>query len=1502
MSTNRMHRSNRLLRTIMAMLLIVTMTVQQGAYVLADETVPQAVTEASTPQTQAASEKNTEPAAPAAQPETAAPETKAPETAAPEKKAPETTAPETKAAETAAPETAAPETKTPETKTPETAAPKSETKVSETASTEKVRENAVSFAAAEGAKVYVDGKDVTNQKGTARDGKIIFKVVPETGYAIASVKVDDTKDARNTHNENEYIIEGIQTDNTVVRVTMNKVETEDHGETEINAETESSGITVSGETELNESESDGITESFPENNINKVYRVIRRVPAFNGSFDLASLLDSVTINNAQKDENNNYVFKEGTTYGISLSFSEKGESGQLPKDGKLTYILPDGVNDLAIIKGQLTVNNDTEYTQILIPYTISGKTITFDLDSLTDDKKEELFGLTNVKFYLSFNASFDSQKSELKFSDSIDYHYTINKKHEVTVSKTWYWDNNAKKARGELRVKSDGNNSNVVITDSFAEGSVLKYNQDAVLKHPDNTILNYHATSSTDNGFAYTIPSMTDGEEIIISYTASIDETKLNPATDKGKIIDSSQTTNKVIVNSDGGKQNEESKSLYEINYSSLSKSAGQVGEGGLITWTINANTEQLASIGGTTIKDTIKDDGSRSILSYAGDGITVKVTDEWGNNTTRKVLWRDLDMTGSGDFDWVYNIPNTDGRYAYEITYQTRADVSGLSVDKTVKNVAEGVPGTSEGSAIVSPGEGNKIAFEKTHTKVNLGAGSKYVTYQLSFNLPKGKAYNKVVVYDELQSSGGYKDTFDANSINVTVDKKSYTNYELRTDGIDSNRTFELEFFKDTAKKEAGMAQSDVNRTIVVTYNVNLSQEWLDAVKNNSNLAEHKNTAHLIVNDDSLDDYDTVKIVPTSVKKSGKEVGKTALNDGTQVPYYRYEVLLQNISPDQDGNVYLDDSFNTNLLELYDGEKDSRYVVGGNIWTQWATGTEQEGYKETTNGVRFTIKNLPKDENGNLFDAYKFVYYLRVKGAKEYKELINRANENRGTYSINNVASTGGSEGKCSINFTYKPLSKTLVNENQVTSGNSRYATYTISFNPAAAELNNGKNITITDKLSTNQQFLSEDFQFIPENAKVSSSVSEDKKTATFVVNDNAAVTITYSTIITAENDNEEINNTVTALGKSEEVKKNVVVSHTSGGSGSRTQIILQKKEEGNNDVNLSGAVFELYKEDDTPVTYTTGYNSGKKVTVTTTSNRGTVTIGASGCGYDLYEGTSYYLKEITAPKGYSLSDKKWGFRIESDFTKVDITKGKYPMGDRDHIPTMTVTDKPLSVSGEARFSAEKVLNGAALKEGEFEFALKDSSGKTLSTANYEASYTQADVGKTYTYTINEVIPAADKQEADMEYDTTEYTVEVTPTDNGSGKLTCTPVYKKGDTETQTATFTNTKTTKGGAVLQITKALKGRMLKDSDRFEFELKDAAGTVLQTKTNVGGTVTFDEIPYSKEDVAKSPFIYTIHESSDKSAEGITNGKDVTACQQCHQCICGIYQRCNNNKYV
>ena len=277
MSTNRMHRSNRLLRTIMAMLLIVAMTVQQGAYVLADETVPQPVTEASAPQTQAATEKHTEPAAPAPQPETTAPETKTPETAAPETKAaetaapetkaPETAAPETKAAETAAPETAAPETKAPETKAPETAASKSETKAPETASTEKVRENAVSFVVPEGAKVYVDDKDVTNQKGTARDGKIIFKVVPETGYAIASVKVDDTKDARNTHNENEYIIEGIQTDNTVVRVTTRKNESEKTvSETETEIEVDATETEAGERTEYT-TESETETEALVENEL-----------------------------------------------------------------------------------------------------------------------------------------------------------------------------------------------------------------------------------------------------------------------------------------------------------------------------------------------------------------------------------------------------------------------------------------------------------------------------------------------------------------------------------------------------------------------------------------------------------------------------------------------------------------------------------------------------------------------------------------------------------------------------------------------------------------------------------------------------------------------------------------------------------------------------------------------------------------------------------------------------------------------------------------------------------------------------------------------------------------------------------------------------------------------------------------------------------------------------------------------------------------------------------
>ncbi len=181
-----------------------------------------------------------EPAPETAAPETAAPETQPPETQPPETQPPETAAPETAAPETQAPETPAPETVAPETQAPETSAPQidepettaPETPVTEVPATETVRLNTVTFAAAEGAKILWNGQDVTNGTATAQDGKIVFTVLPTEGYEIVRVLVDRTNDARTTGNANEYIIEGISTDATIVTVETQAVETETETETE----------------------------------------------------------------------------------------------------------------------------------------------------------------------------------------------------------------------------------------------------------------------------------------------------------------------------------------------------------------------------------------------------------------------------------------------------------------------------------------------------------------------------------------------------------------------------------------------------------------------------------------------------------------------------------------------------------------------------------------------------------------------------------------------------------------------------------------------------------------------------------------------------------------------------------------------------------------------------------------------------------------------------------------------------------------------------------------------------------------------------------------------------------------------------------------------------------------------------------------------------------------------------------------------------------------------
>ena len=103
-----------------------------------------------------------------------------------------------------------------------------------------------------------------------------------------------------------------------------------------------------------------------------------------------------------------------------------------------------------------------------------------------------------------------------------------------------------------------------------------------------------------------------------------------------------------------------------------------------------------------------------------------------------------------------------------------------------------------------------------------------------------------------------------------------------------------------------------------------------------------------------------------------------------------------------------------------------------------------------------------------------------------------------------------------------------------------------------------------------------------------------------------------------------------------------------------------------------------------------------------------------------------------------------------------------------------------------KAKISASKILEGAELKNGEFNFQLLDEAGKVLQTkqnaadgavAFDELSYSSEDAGKTFHYTIKEVIP--ESKAKGMTYDEGNIDVTVTVTkDDASNTLKASVAY----------------------------------------------------------------------------------------------------------------------------
>ena len=166
----------------------------------------------------------------------------------------------------------------------------------------------------------------------------------------------------------------------------------------------------------------------------------------------------------------------------------------------------------------------------------------------------------------------------------------------------------------------------------------------------------------------------------------------------------------------------------------------------------------------------------------------------------------------------------------------------------------------------------------------------------------------------------------------------------------------------------------------------------------------------------------------------------------------------------------------------------------------------------------------------------------------------------------------------------------------------------------------------------------------------------------------------------------------------------------------------------------------------------------------------------------YDEVGEHTYTVKEVsgnTPGITYDKADKQVTVKVkkDGDNLKADVA---YP--ENKAFKNTYTAPKP----AKAKISASKILEGAELKNGEFNFQLLDETGKVLQTKQNDAdgavvfddlSYSSEDAGKTFHYTIKEVIP--ESKAKGMTYDEGSIDVTVTVTkDDASNTLKASMAY----------------------------------------------------------------------------------------------------------------------------
>ena len=178
-----------------------------------------------------------------------------------------------------------------------------------------------------------------------------------------------------------------------------------------------------------------------------------------------------------------------------------------------------------------------------------------------------------------------------------------------------------------------------------------------------------------------------------------------------------------------------------------------------------------------------------------------------------------------------------------------------------------------------------------------------------------------------------------------------------------------------------------------------------------------------------------------------------------------------------------------------------------------------------------------------------------------------------------------------------------------------------------------------------------------------------------------------------------------------------------------------------------------------------------------------------------------------------------------------------------------------PVDGASSAKLPAQTLTNQASDTSGT-PAAVVTAEGETLSKLFSGVTFTEADAGKTFAWTVAETSAAAPGYTVDQHT----HTVEVKVADNGNGTITAT-TYVNGDAVTGSHALiafkngyhaeSNPDAAEGSGRVTTTKTLHNRDLAGGE-FTFQMRDAKDAVVATVTNAAdGTVDFGAVKYTSE---------------------------------------------------